>query len=421
MNLDPAHALMVEDYTPAQRSLRIALVTETFPPEVNGVALTVERLLRGLQARHHELQLVRPRQDRQELPAHEVGLEQVLTRGLPIPRYPHLRMGLPAKQSLLSMWSVRRPDLVHIATEGPLGWSALQAARKLKLPVSSDFRTNFHAYSRHYGFAWFQKPIAAYLRRFHNQADCTMVPTNELQAQLLGMGFDRLKVVARGVDARRFDPARRDPHLRAEWGVVSPKQRVVLSVGRLAAEKNLDLLARSFLAMQALDPELRLVVVGDGPAREQLQQRCPQALLVGPRSGDDLARHYASADIFLFPSLTETYGNVTPEAMASGLAVLAFGYAAAAELIRHGHNGVLAPKADEKAFVRRACDLVTNPELVAQMRLAARQTALAQDWEHIIDEVEAVWHRLLGWHASRLSGFIPVKTAFDPSGPCPSA
>lgn len=420
MNPNPAHALMVENYAPAQRSLRIALVTETFPPEVNGVALTVERLLRGLQARHHELQLVRPRQDRLELPAPEEGLEQVLTRGLPIPRYPHLRMGLPAKKSLLSMWTVRRPDLVHIATEGPLGWSALQAARKLKLPVSSDFRTNFHAYSRHYGFAWFQKPIAAYLRRFHNQADCTMVPTAELQAQLLGMGFERLKVVARGVDAQRFDPARRDPALRAEWGV-GPEDRVVLSVGRLAAEKNLDLLARTFAAMQALDTRLRLVVVGDGPARESLQQRCPQALLVGPRRGDDLARHYASADLFLFPSLTETYGNVTPEAMASGLAVLAFDYAAAAELVRHGHNGVLAPLGDEDAFVRRACDLVTNPGLVAQMRLAARQTALAQDWAHIIDEVEAVWHRLLGWHASRLAGPLPVKTAFDPSGGCPSA
>ena len=420
MNLNPAHALMVENYAPAQRSLRIALVTETFPPEVNGVALTVERLLRGLQARHHELQLVRPRQDRLELPPPEEGLEQVLTRGLPIPRYPHLRMGLPAKKSLLSMWTVRRPDLVHIATEGPLGWSALQAARKLKLPVSSDFRTNFHAYSRHYGFAWFQKPIAAYLRRFHNQADCTMVPTTELQAQLLGMGFERLKVVARGVDARRFDPARRDPALRAEWGV-GPDDRVVLSVGRLAAEKNLDLLARAFQAMQALDPSLRLVVVGDGPAREQLQQRCPQALLVGPRRGDDLARHYASADVFLFPSLTETYGNVTPEAMASGLAVLAFDYAAAAELIHHGHNGVLAPLADEEAFVRRACDLVSNPALAAQMRQAARQTALAQDWEHIIDEVEAVWDQLLAWHARRLSGASMAPAAFDPSGGCSSA
>jgi len=414
MKLTSPHPLLVEHYPPPQRSLRIALVTETYPPEVNGVALTVERLLRGLQARHHDIQLVRPRQDRQEGPPNEVGLEQVLTRGLPIPRYPHLRMGLPAKKSLLSLWTVRRPDLVHIATEGPLGWSALQAARKLKLPVSSDFRTNFHAYSRHYGLAWLHKPIAAYLRRFHNQADCTMVPTAPLQAQLLGMGFERLKVVARGVDTRRFDPARRDPALRAAWGV-GPQDRVVLSVGRLAAEKNLDLLQRSFVQMQALDSRLRLVVVGDGPERESLQQRCPQALLVGSKQGDDLARHYASADLFLFPSQTETYGNVTPEAMASGLAVLAFDYAAAAELIRHGHNGLLAPMGDEEAFIRRACDLVSYPALVEQMRSTARQTVLLQDWEHIVDQVEGVWQQLLVWQAKRLSGQLPIQAAFDPS------
>ncbi len=412
MNATPAHALMVEHYAPSKRSLRIALVTETYPPEVNGVALTVQCLVRGLQARQHELQLVRPRQAAQEPPLSETGLEQVLTRGMPIPRYPHLRMGLPAKQSLVSMWTLRRPDLVHIATEGPLGWSALQAARKLKLPVSSDFRTNFHAYSRHYGFAWFQKPIAAYLRRFHNQADCTMVPTPALQMQLSAMGFERLQVVARGVDAHCFDPDRRDPALRAAWGV-GPEDRVVLSVGRLAVEKNLDLLARAFQAMQALDPGLRLVVVGDGPAREPLLQRCPQALLVGPKRGDDLARHYASADLFLFPSLTETYGNVTPEAMASGLAVLAFDYAAAAELIRHGHNGLLAPLGDEDAFVRRACDLVSNPVLAAQMRLSARQTAMAQDWVQIIDAVESVWHGVLDAHASRRRAHIALHGAVD--------
>jgi glycosyltransferase involved in cell wall biosynthesis len=414
MNIQSAAPLMVENYPSAYRSLRIALVTETFPPEVNGVALTVQRLVQGLQARHHDVQLVRPRQDRLELPSPEVGLEQVLTRGLPIPHYPHLRMGLPAKKSLQSMWTLRRPDLVHIATEGPLGWSALQAARKLKLPVCSDFRTNFHAYSRHYGFAWLHKPIAAYLRRFHNQAHCTMVPTPALQAQLQAVGFERLQVVARGVDARRFNPAQRDERLRHAWGA-GPQDRVVLSVGRLAAEKNLDLLASAFAQMQALDTRLRLVVVGDGPERDKLQQRCPQALLVGVKHGDDLARHYASADLFLFPSQTETYGNVTPEAMASGLAVLAFDYAAATELIRHGHNGLLASFGDEEAFIRRACDLISHPLLVEQMRVSARHTAQSQDWDQIIDQVEGVWSRLLNWHANRMAGLIPAQSVFDPS------
>jgi glycosyltransferase involved in cell wall biosynthesis len=313
-------------------------------------------------------------------------------------------MGLPARRALLRLWKLQRPDLVHIATEGPLGWSALQAARQLRLPVSTDFRTNFHAYSRHYGMAWLHKPVAAYLRRFHNQAQCTMVPTASLQQELDGLGFQRLLVVARGVDTQRFDPARRSEALRHSWGLRGDGQ-AVLSVGRIAPEKNLDLLCRSFQAMRQVNPALRLVVVGDGPGRAALQQRCPDAVLAGSRSGVDLAEHYASADLFLFPSLTETYGNVTPEALASGLAVLAYGYAAAAELIRHGDNGLLAPWGDDEAFVRRATDLAASPELVGRLRQQARLSTQALDWGRICSQVEAIWYPLVDqFHAARLPG-----------------
>jgi glycosyltransferase involved in cell wall biosynthesis len=412
MNAPAQPPLHIETYPPSQRSLRISVVTETFPPEVNGVALTVERLVRGLQARNHELQVIRPRQAAGDRPGPEPGFEQVLLRGLPIPRYPHLRMGLPAKKTLLQMWSLHRPDVVHIATEGPLGWSALQAARKLKLPISSDFRTNFHAYSRHYGAAWLSKPIAAYLRKFHNSAHCTMVPTPELQAELAAMGFERLLVVARGVDTQRFHPGHRSEALRASWGA-APDDCVVLSVGRLAAEKNLGLLARAFEGMRQVNPRAKLVVVGDGPEREALQAMCPQALLVGARRDADLATHYASADVFLFPSLTETYGNVTPEALASGLAVLAFDCAAAAELIRHGHNGLLAPVGDADAFVRRAQDLAAQPALVRTLRQGARASIQTLDWAQIVAQVEAIWLRLLQAHAAGRDGLRPREAPWQ--------
>ncbi|NIC40097.1 glycosyltransferase family 1 protein [Aquabacterium sp. A08] len=405
--------LVIENFPPLQRSLRIAVVTETYPPEVNGVALTVDRLVRGLQARNHDLQLVRPRQARLEQGGATPGFEQVLLRGLPIPRYPHLRMGMPAKKPLTAMWTLRRPDLVHVATEGPLGWSALQAARKLKLPVSTDFRTNFHAYSRHYGMGWLEKPIAAYLRKFHNLAHCTMVPTPGLQTELAALGFERLLVVARGVDTQRFLPARRSAALRAQWGV-APDELVALSVGRLAAEKNLHLLAQAHAAMRAVNPRCRLVVVGDGPERDAFEQACPDAIFAGSRSGTDLADHYASADVFLFPSLTETYGNVTPEALASGLAVLAFDHAAAAELIRHGHNGLLAPFGDADAFVRRAADLAGDPALVQHLRAAARASTLALDWSQIVAQVEAVWLRLLRQHAEGAGAPQPGALRWGP-------
>lgn len=394
MTLAASPCLHIERYPSPQQSLRVSVVTETFPPEVNGVAITVDRLVRGLQARNHDIQVIRPRQDAGDRHDASEGLEQVLMRGLPIPRYPHLRMGLPAKKALLKLWTLRRPDLVHIATEGPLGWSALQAARKLKLPISSDFRTNFHAYSRHYGAGWLHKPISAYLRKFHNTAHCTMVPTPGLQAELDAMGFERLRVVARGVDTQRFHPAHRSDSLRASWGA-GPDDLVVLSVGRLAAEKNLALLIKAFEAMQAINPKVKLVVVGDGPERHALQTRCPPAILAGSRRDADLATHYASADVFLFPSLTETYGNVTPEALASGLAVVAFDYAAAAELIRHGQNGLLVPVGDAEAFIRRAQDLAAQPTLVRHLREGARHTTQSLDWAVIVTQVEAIWMQLM--------------------------
>lgn len=390
---DACEALLVEHLPVPRPSLRVAVVTETYPPEVNGVAVTLQQLVLRLQASNHQIQLIRPRQplDHKE---RQAGADELLVRGLEIPRYPQLRLGMPMKRALVAQWSRQRPDLVHVATEGPLGWSAVQAARQLRLPLSTDFRTNFHAYSQHYGIGWLRKPIAAYLRKFHNLADCTMVPSSDLLQDLCAQGFERLMVVARGVDAARFSPVHRSEALRAQWGV-APDQPVLLSVGRLAREKNLDLLVRCWQAMHARQPDLKLVVVGDGPSRNALAQACPEALLVGAQSGDELARHYASADLFVFPSVTETYGNVTPEALASGLAVLAFDYAAAAELIRHGDNGLLAPRGDEAAFLSSAMDMVNKPALVQRLRERGRATTLTQDWGQIARQVEAVWHQLL--------------------------
>jgi glycosyltransferase involved in cell wall biosynthesis len=380
-----APALVFEELLAARRSLRVAVVTETWPPEVNGVARTAARFIEALRNRGHDIQLVRPRQGSDD----RAGAEEVLMRGMTIPRYPDLRMGLPAKAALVRLWSFRRPDVVHIVTEGPLGWSALQAADKLKLPVVSDFRTNFHTYSSHYGVGWLKRPILAYLRKFHNRTLATLVPTEKMRADLAALGFRRLRVIGRGVDAMLFDPARRDERLRAGWGA-APDSVVLLYVGRLAAEKNLATLVAAAEAALAAQPRARLVFVGDGPARRELQARLPQAIFAGTRTGTDLAAHYASADIFLFPSLTETYGNVTLEAMASGLAVVAYDYAAAAAAIRHGVSGMLTPCGDSAAFAVHAAALASDPARVRRLAENARREALARGWDRVAAELEAV-------------------------------
>jgi glycosyltransferase involved in cell wall biosynthesis len=415
-----ADAILVDDFLPARRSLRVAVVTETYPPEVNGVAATISRVVEGLRQRGHQLQLVRPRQDSPPAtgsagaspPAS--ALDEVLLRGLPIPRYPQLKMGLPARRALLRLWTAQRPDVVHLVTEGPLGWSALQAATKLRLPVVSDFRTNFHAYSAHYGVGWLRAPVMAYLRKFHNRTACTMVPTAALESELAGAGFERLRVVARGVDTGLFDPARRSEALRASWGA-GPETVVALCVGRLAPEKNLGTVLAAADAMRgagrdAPQGRLRLVLVGDGPERASLQQRCPDAVFAGVRRGEDLATHYASADVFLFASTTETFGNVVPEAMASGLAVVAYEHAAAGQLIRSGENGLLARLHDVPGFCRAAHDLGGDLARVRALGRQARQTAARLDWGRIVDRVEAEY-------AAAITAPVAVPTAWEPALP----
>jgi glycosyltransferase involved in cell wall biosynthesis len=260
----------------------------------------------------------------------------------------------------------------------------------LSLPVVSEFRTNFHTYSAHYGFGILSKWVLGYLRRFHNRCAVTMVPTPGLFRDLQASGFERLRVVARGVDADRFHPFRRCPSLRTSWGA-GPHTPVVISVGRLAPEKNLDLLVSSFQRMRTVRPDVLLVVVGDGPARGWLEERLPGAIFAGRHIGEDLARHYASADLLMFPSLSETFGNVTLEAMSSGLAVLAFDYGAAAQSVRSGIHGWTVPFGDAEAFRRAAADSLGNLGWLRRLGSQAREAAEGLSWSEIVQTVSTIY------------------------------
>lgn len=364
--------------------LSVALVTETYPPEVNGVALTLARLVEGLCRRGHRVQLVRPRQDRQEQPANGPAFDEVLTPGLPIPGYPGLRFGLPRRRELMRLWSRHRPHVVHVATEGPLGMAALAAARQLHIPVSSGYHTNFQAYSRHYGIGWADGLVAAHLRRFHNRTSLTLVPTREMADRLADDGYRNVEILARGIDTHLFHPGRRSAALRRTWSA-DDEALVVAYVGRIAPEKSLPLVTRAFEAIRAMVPAARMLFVGDGPALSSLKHRHPDYIYAGLQRGADLAAHYSSADLFLFPSLTETYGNVVPEALASGLGVVAFRCAAAADLIRDGINGRTIDPGDEKAFVDAAVALACNRQLLTGIRRHAQESIRHLDWGTIQD------------------------------------
>ena len=369
--------------------MRYGIVTETYPPEINGVALTVQGLEQGLRDRGHEVELVRPRQTDET----DDTAGSLLVRGASLPRYPGLKFGLPATRTLRKRWQATRPDAIYVATEGPLGWSALRAARQLGIPAATGFHTRFDDYMRDYGAPWLQGVALRWMRRFHNSAQATLVPTLELQRFLQGERFDNVVRLARAVDTRLFDPARRDRALRAQWGVGDGGVAAIY-VGRIAAEKNLPLAVRAFRALQSQRPDARFVWVGDGPAREQLQRENPDFIFCGVHRGEDLARHFASGDLFVFASHSETFGNVTLEALASGVPTVAFDYGAAREFLRDGVHGAAIQDGDDAGFVDAVARIGCDDALRNAMRSgcrdavgALRPAQVAEDFDRILQSL----------------------------------
>lgn len=380
--------------------MRVGIVTETYPPEINGVALTVHGLAEGLAAAGHDVEVVRPRQAGGADAAVGDDLAgQVLVRGMGLPRYPGLRFGLPAPRLLARRWSRQRPDAVYIATEGPLGWSALRIARRLGIPAATGFHTRFDAYAAHYGVAFLTPLVLRHLRRFHRRAAATLVPTRALADELQQLGVDNARVLHRAVDTDLYHPARRDPDLREAWGV-APEQPVLLYVGRIAAEKNLPLAVDLFRAFARQRPDARFVWVGDGPERAALAAANPDFLFAGMRRDADLARHYASADAFVFPSLSETFGNVVLEALASGLPVVAYDEGAAHAFVQNGHNGWLAPSGDAAAFLQAGLAL-TDPRVLQSLRDQARSSVAGLAPDAVVADFAALLEDLAARAAAR--------------------
>ncbi|MBP3864369.1 MAG: glycosyltransferase family 1 protein [Pseudomonas sp.] len=368
-------------------ALHIALVTETFAPEINGVANTLGHLCDGLRARNHRVQLIRPRQSADGNQRSSDDL--MLCRGWPLPGYPGLQWGLTSTHRLTRRWCQHPPDVVYIATEGPLGLCALRVARRLGITAVTGFHTNFQQYLRQHGLTLFTRALTHYLRGFHNRSAMTLVPSASQRVELERRHFERLELLPRGVDSQLFSPAKRQNALRQSWGL-RENDIALLYVGRLAPEKNLDALKRCFDELQARYPARRfkLIVVGNGSKRASLEASLPEAIFCGQQSGEALACHYASGDVFLFPSLSETFGNVVLEAQASGLGVVAYDEAAAGLHIRHGYNGVLAMPGDEYAWIEAACWLLDDPETLRTLRLNARRHASRQSWTGIVEQFE---------------------------------
>lgn len=366
--------------------MRIALITETFLPDVNGVVTTLCRLLEHIHAHGHQALVFAP----EGAPASYAGADIVPLRGVPLPLYPDVRL-TPPQPGVLARLGAFRPDVLHCAGLAALGPLGHYATRRLRVPAVAAYHTDFPAYSTHYGLGFARRASYAYLRWFHNACALTLCPSSATLADLRVNGFRRLRLWGRGVDTDQFHPAHRDAAWRTAVGAAEGDM-VLLYVGRLAAEKRLDLLADAVRNM----PGIRLVMVGDGPARASLMQRMAglPVTFAGFQTGQHLARAYASADAFVFPSDTETFGQVVQEAMASGLPVVAARAGGALDLVRDGATGLLFAPGDAAALRAQIQALRANAPLRRQMGIAGRARAERRSWPSVCDELLHHYHLL---------------------------
>jgi len=392
--------------------VRIALFTDTYPPQVNGVARTLARLVRHAREEGHEVALVTTRgkgagEALASLgdPGHASGpgsparrgADEGIDRSLPL----HLRLpGLPVPvypELILPRWPSRReqwfleafdPEVVHCATESVLGWWGRRWALRTRRPLVTSFHTNFPAYAAGYGLGFAESAAWAILRRFHAPAFRTMAPSHDTVADLASRNFhSRLAIWSRGVNGEQFNPGHRDPSTRRALG--GGADVVLLYVGRLAPEKRLPLLLQAFERVREnASVEVALVLVGGGPMEGELRNRPrPGVHLAGYLTGLELSRAYASADVFGFPSDTETFGNVVLEAMASGLPVVGVDRGGVRDSIVPGETGFRTPPGDVDAFAEALIHLVENPLLRVRMGTRGRIHAEGRTWPRILDGV----------------------------------
>lgn len=358
--------------------------------------MTLHRISGELKKQGHSLGIVRPRQSSEAQNA--TYADTLIINGLPLPGYDGLRFGLPCRSKLRKHWEAKRPDIIYAATEGPLGQSAIRAAEDLEIPIVSGFHTNFHEYMKHYKLPLLEKMVRGFLRKTHNKTRRTFAPSKDVISKLDAMGIEGTRLLGRGVDTQLFSPAKRDSALRQRWGINDASGMVAIFVSRLAAEKNIPLAAKAFEAIQARFPEVACVFVGDGPERTKLEKAHPEFIFSGMQQGEDLARHYASGDIFIFPSITETFGNVVTEAMASGLVAVAYDYAAPRRFIEDGTNGFLANYDDENQFLEATNRALDSRDKWSSIRSAARQTAEGLSWGGIVRDFAAELQTVIDEH-----------------------
>ncbi len=368
--------------------LRLALFSDTWAPQVNGVSRTLERLRDAVRSRGGDVHVFTVDDPGA---VNEAGVTRA--NSVPFWAYPQLQLAWPSGRDVLRELRAFKPSLVHLATEFGVGLAGRRAARVLGVPTVTSYHTSFTAYAQYYRLGLLARPGWQYLRWFHSAGERTYCPTRAIVREVEAQGFDACRVWSRGVDVTRFSPVHRSAAVREACGA-SDDTLVIGYVGRLAAEKGLDTaLAAIELVHRARPGRAAFMFVGDGPFEQTIHARTPSPRwLPGKLAGDALSAAYASADVFVFPSTTDTFGNVLLEAMASGLPVIGADVGPTRELLGD-QRGQLVPPNDPEALAQALIACVDDVPGTRDRGQAARTFAEACTWDR-------VWDTLIGDYVS---------------------
>lgn len=362
--------------------LKIAIFSDTCFPQVNGVALSLKRLTDHLEKRKIQFEIFTP--EINDAPSYP-NINQFFS--LPFLLYPECRTVIANPQKIKAKLQQFQPDIIHIATPYMMGLYGLFSAKSLKIPVVSSYHTHFDQYLKYYKTPWLLPLLWKYLRWFHDATDRTFVPTKETKKKLEDLGFQSLRIWSRGVDSFKFHPFFDSYEVRRKYHIT--QKFVLLYVGRFAPEKDLKTLNNIIDQFPSPYKEnIHWLLVGDGPNFQEWKKKMgilDNITLTGYLKGADLAEMYASADLFIFPSSTETFGNVVLESLSSGTPAIVANEGGVKEIVQHNITGKICKKKNEHEFISGIIELLRKEDLRHNMGKAAREYALQQSWESILD------------------------------------
>lgn len=373
--------------------LRVVLITGSYNYIRDGIALTLNRMVEYLEAHGVRVLVIAPTAKTPAF-AHKGRLFPVPS--VPLPARPEYRLALGLSGRARQELEAFRPDIMHIAVPDLLGYRALRFGQRTKLPIVASYHTRYENYLTYYGLGALHRPVSAYLKWFYGSCRELYAPSASMVETLQADGIStQIRLWSRGVDTESFHPARRSSAWRSKHGVADD-ELVICFVSRLVREKELDTVVDVLKGLQRFNVAHRSVIVGDGPDRSVLENRLPDSVFTGFLVGDELAQAYASSDIFLFPSDTETFGNVTLEAMASGLVTVCADACGSRSLVVPGVTGFLAKPRHSQEFVEYIQRLANDAALRDQMRAAARQRSLEFSWDGAMAKLLSYYRALLG-------------------------